>query len=253
MRTTACKNCLFAKYENNTQTNCSLNKLDLFKSKGHEVVEAYDEEKEFFIIPNKYCYWYRDNTWKHRNKKYDEQVQQLTNELKISYNAIVFTNNSVKDLNKTLKSLASVAVHPFSALPPKHISVVRPINCEILPHDLVSTLESYNIPWRVQNVVDPKLTREDSIDLCIDIIHYQYYMVCDAGYFVDPFIMSDINYEIFYNLYSFIGVVPSKAYPVLIMSYILHKLKNGSAEQNLLDKVRYLQLPTFSELLCTVK
>jgi hypothetical protein len=50
---TPCKNCVFAKYDGKTQTDCHLDMTTKFSSKGIEIIKAYDEEKEFDIINGK--------------------------------------------------------------------------------------------------------------------------------------------------------------------------------------------------------
>lgn len=55
---TSCKECLFAIYEGKTQTGCGFNRIQKFDN----VIEAYDEEKEFFVIP-RLCNYYRNKSW----------------------------------------------------------------------------------------------------------------------------------------------------------------------------------------------
>jgi|TARA_A100001518_G_C1219078_1_gene62599 hypothetical protein len=46
---TSCKGCAFAIYEGNTQTGCKFGRTEKFLERG-ELFEAYDEEKEFFVV-----------------------------------------------------------------------------------------------------------------------------------------------------------------------------------------------------------
>lgn len=56
---TNCKDCVFAVYKNQTQVDCKADRLKLFSDK---VIEAYDNEKEFYVI-NAFCNYYRKSTW----------------------------------------------------------------------------------------------------------------------------------------------------------------------------------------------
>ena len=47
---TACKNCMFAVYEDNTQTGCYINRLEKYS----DVLECYDEEKTHSWITQDY-------------------------------------------------------------------------------------------------------------------------------------------------------------------------------------------------------
>jgi len=58
----SCKNCVFAIYENKTQTGCAIQYLDRYRNIT-DIIEAYDDEKEFYIVNNKKCLGYRENSW----------------------------------------------------------------------------------------------------------------------------------------------------------------------------------------------
>lgn len=60
---TPCKNCVFAEYENITQTGCFIGYLNRYKQMGAEILDVYDETKEFSVINNKKCIGYRENKW----------------------------------------------------------------------------------------------------------------------------------------------------------------------------------------------
>ena len=57
---TSCKNCTFAIYDGITQTGCSANRIEKFDQS--DIIEAYDNEKEFYVI-NKFCNLYRSQSW----------------------------------------------------------------------------------------------------------------------------------------------------------------------------------------------
>lgn len=59
---TNCKNCVFAIYDNNekpTQIGCHHDRIQKYKP---DIIEAYDEEKEFYVI-NRLCLYYREQKW----------------------------------------------------------------------------------------------------------------------------------------------------------------------------------------------
>lgn len=57
---TSCKECLFAVYGDKTQIGCQFDKLNKFDN--NNIIEAYDDEKEFYVI-DRLCNHYRDNKW----------------------------------------------------------------------------------------------------------------------------------------------------------------------------------------------
>lgn len=56
---TNCKDCAFAIYENQTQIDCKFNRIEKF---GKDVIEAYDDDNEFYII-DRLCTYYRNKAW----------------------------------------------------------------------------------------------------------------------------------------------------------------------------------------------
>lgn len=56
---TSCKKCVFAIYEDKTQTGCVANRVAGF---GDKAIAAYDEEKEFYVI-DRFCNLYRGSKW----------------------------------------------------------------------------------------------------------------------------------------------------------------------------------------------
>jgi hypothetical protein len=92
---TNCKDCLFAIYNGNTQVSCAANRISLF---GDDVVEAYDNEKEFYVI-NRFCNYYRKTNW--NNGEID--FQKLKKETDIPFDLFI----SAKDLssNELIKLL----------------------------------------------------------------------------------------------------------------------------------------------------
>lgn len=77
---TPCKSCVFAKYDNNTQNGCELNYLDKYRTKNASILEAYDDEKEFYIINGKKCMGYRENKW---FKQFNLENSDIESKIKI--------------------------------------------------------------------------------------------------------------------------------------------------------------------------
>jgi hypothetical protein len=99
---TSCKNCLCSIYEGKTQTGCSFNRIDKFKG---SVLEAYDDEKEFYVI-ERFCNYYRNPKW--NNGLLD--IDKIKSESAISFDVIIDCNNLDSDIDTdniidTLKNL----------------------------------------------------------------------------------------------------------------------------------------------------
>lgn len=90
---TSCKNCVFAEYKDNTQISCIHGRIDKFKNLSTDdfsyVTEAYDDEKEFFVV-NRLCTLYRDkDSWNNGNIN----VEKALEEIKISFDLLINCDN----------------------------------------------------------------------------------------------------------------------------------------------------------------
>jgi hypothetical protein len=97
---TSCKNCVFATYRDNTQIGCLHDRIHSLKLMETEnncyVTEAYDDEKEFFVV-NRFCNMYRDKTkW---NNGIPDTIK-AQDESKVTFNVIVDLGYLSEDYQK---------------------------------------------------------------------------------------------------------------------------------------------------------
>lgn len=88
---TSCKDCTFATYKDNTQLDCSAEKLNYFNSQDR-VIEAYDNEKEFYVIKG-FCNFYRKQHW--NNGVADKDLAR--NEIAPTFDIIINCNNITRE------------------------------------------------------------------------------------------------------------------------------------------------------------
>lgn len=82
---TSCKDCVLAIYNGNTQTSCLANRIDKL-----EYHEAYDEEKEFFVI-KRFCNYYRNNKEVY-TKDGSVDIHKIKKESQITLDIIISCN-----------------------------------------------------------------------------------------------------------------------------------------------------------------
>lgn len=156
---TPCKNCVFAKYENKTQTDCHLNYIEKYKSKNIEILEAYDDDKEFYIINDKKCIGYRENSWfDKRNLSHlsiEEKIQKFQEKNFLHY-LLVINLSSFDDeisLNKLSEQIATLNIKP------RKVIFVRYQSNKNHPLSTIQNLiKSSNIDceWRIQTMLEDK-------------------------------------------------------------------------------------------------
>jgi hypothetical protein len=83
---TSCKDCVLAIYDGKTQTSCLANRIEKF-----EYQEAYDEEKEFFVI-KRFCNYYRNNKEVY-TKDGSIDIDRIRKESKITLDIAILCNH----------------------------------------------------------------------------------------------------------------------------------------------------------------
>lgn len=118
---TSCKNCIFAVYDGKTQSECKAGRIEIYKEKDL-VIEAYDNDKEFFVIKG-FCNYYRPDSW--NNKQAD--LNKAKSEVSQSFDILIDCENLDLDSQKTmLKSLETLNYDPEKV----KISLYYPVNQE---------------------------------------------------------------------------------------------------------------------------
>jgi len=233
---TSCKNCLFANYTADTQTGCKINMIDKFRRYECEIVEAFDDHKEFYVLPNRKCMWLRTNNWKWAKEDLYEQIAAIRQEIEMQYQAIIICGEDFAETKATVKSLTE------QYLPPKHISLIRnpdnPITGQEMQEWILEHNKPFNIPWRVQNVTAADIPSSYAIDFVIDRCPHQYYFVCNSGCIVPKKVFSSLNQKIVDELYQLTVLSPNSQDDGLVISYALHKMLNGNQFTGILEKIK---------------
>jgi hypothetical protein len=169
---TSCKNCVFAIYENITQTDCALKYIDKYKNKNTPILEAYDEDKEFYVINNRKCLGYRENKWFAQydleNSTLDNKIAKFNELNHLHYLMMVDLKNfSINDLYNLEKSIKSCGIQP------KKIVFIRyQADNGLFTYDVIKSFfenTKLNCKWRIQTMVDTTLQHEDILNNCCNL------------------------------------------------------------------------------------
>jgi len=236
---TICRDCIFAKYEGNTQIDCSLNKLEQLASVGANILEVIDEtEKEFYVIDGIFCMWCRNPEWA-KSHKTSEWLSDIEKEMRILYQVIIWANDNIDDLRKTVESAVNQTV------PPKHITVIRPPRCKLQPPNIISVLnevcvleDGTPIQWRNQNCIDNIEDTSLTVDDLLEFVGLPYYGIFNAGYEIHPRLFEVLGNKINNEMFKFAVIEPDKDGNGYIASTSIHKFYVGNVEKPLLEKIR---------------
>lgn len=163
---TPCKSCVFATYENNTQTGCHLNYIEKYKSNGTDILEAYDADKEFYIINGKKCIGYRENGWFEQyglqNASLEEKERKLKESNHIDYVLVINfieIGDSDQDISNIKSALSSLTMHPA-----RIVFVRGPEGSETTIYASIQKLmtdSKIDCKWRIQTMVDDSISNEN--------------------------------------------------------------------------------------------
>lgn len=233
---TSCKECCFAiyEYDNITQTGCQFDLIDKFRSNGSTVLDAYDNEKEFNVIVGKQCPNYRTRRWLY-NTKEENTLKRLEFENQISTHVIVFSNNNLDDLSKTLESIKEQTKKPT------HLTVVQRVGKDqLLASKITSLLEGLPFKWRLQNMLEEK--SDDGIvhELC-KFIKHQYYVVINARQILPNNFLKSLNNIIMKELEQFAAIYNHEQsdFRPYVIPFTVHAYWafHGNPEKTILDNI----------------
>lgn len=232
---TACRYCVFARYENDKQVGCDLDKLSLYEQAGIEINTVYDAEKEFKIVNGRFCLFYRNEEVMKGVPKslYKETV---TNQVSIPYHAIIFVeeNTTLNDIKNTIKKLLGMKK-------PRMITVVNkqyPFYAEdpnkyIKPTQILSLLEDLvNIRYSLRNIYDKDMSDRDIIDLVYDgtkQLNIHSYITFRAGFDIPQNFIESFEECIFTKMQTVCFVKPYDDLNGMIVATIAHRKHAGNS------------------------
>lgn len=228
---TPCKLCVFANYDGNTQTGCKLNRIALFQKYNIEILAVYDDEKEFYVINNLKCLYWRHNAWIHANKELEEQKEFASKELIIPMHAIVFADDNIDNIQVTLGSLEQQIIKPCK------VTLVRRPTSKLLPSELARIMRQYDIPWRVENIVN-NFTDEEIIDIIIPFVPAILYSVFYTGFTLPNDFFSQLNYKINEEFLTFSMLLPNTTNNGATIVQKLHVAYQGNKDKSLQQKLK---------------
>lgn len=157
---TACKKCVFADYQNNSQVGCSIGYLEKYRNINAHILEVYDEEKEFYVINEKKCLCYREDSWfeQHdmKNSSLEDKIAKVQETNHLHYLLVVnLLDFSDDDLTQTIKQISELSVKPQKIIFVRYVSN-KSFEFKVLSDLLKSS--NLNCAWRIQSMIDDSFT-----------------------------------------------------------------------------------------------
>ena len=234
---TICRDCAFAVYEEETQTGCSLGKLDKLEENGADIIEVYDEtNKEFYVIKGRVCVSWRDSNWKEKHKDREDLEQIVARETMIRMDANIYMDRdtTLADVEATILSLKENTIKPAQITLLNNFSKIdRPTLARICGHS--------GFRWRVENIQEDNADRLRCIDIALrklDANELNYYCIFDAGRKVPVNFISDINDSLNKDMNRFLAL-RSEDGNGDVGQILMHKRIGGNRDKSFLDKIEH--------------
>lgn len=187
---THCGECAFATYEGITQVGCELGRLERAREAGFNVVEARDDDHEFFLIENHACLA-KLPVEDGEGRDFDEQVELARKNLlrHLRVHVIVLPGGSAEDIFSTIESLESLTTPPWKT------TVITQGSPS--PIQLTLKLRGRNLPnWHVKQV----LAEVDELGAADEVLRgcrSNFYLMVKPGNTLPPSLLDELGDALF--------------------------------------------------------
>ena len=229
---TSCKNCYFADYDCKTQTGCRLGRLEKYRNTSGNVVEAYDDDKEFYVIQNKICVYYRNHEFieEMQLRNEDEILKRIKSELHAPYHLILFfrEEDTIEDLSRCIENAASQYIKP------QVFTVINKFNTQVEASKIMEITNHHGFNhWRIQNAANLEFEWDrDLIDLSYDSTKkhkFLFYSVFEASEGIPINFSEEIHNSMYEDLEAFSCLTANKNGNGLTVLRIAHEKYSGSS------------------------
>lgn len=226
---TPCKDCVFATYENNTQNGCALNYIDKYKTNNIEILEAYDNDKEFYIINGKKCIGYRENKWFKQFELENSDVADKVNKYHATNYLDYIIIIDLKLLSQeTLDDILSQI--SLCDIQPKKVIMIRYADNQLkFPYsDIENMLKKYSPSyiWRIQTILDTSLISEHILHNIISLNAKYRFIASVSKYNTDiKSIVEKTNTIVHHDLDQF-DVLSNHDHSCIIFSSLIYRFES---------------------------
>lgn len=233
---TTCKDCLFAKYDGNTQVDCELGKIDKINNHPiYEVIEARDETKNFYVLNYHLCLHQRVAGWVHDNKSLDEMKNLVKEEIKMNWGAIlVLQDESQNDMSRVEKRLEEII---SQGNPPKWIGIIN-TDTNLDVYWIISYLNDKGIRWSIES-------GEESVRHYIDVLinkfkknRFVFYSVFESDKVIPTDLYDKLYNNVIENLMQYSVIKEVDSLHCMIVNKVAHIKYGGNVTEDLEKKIK---------------
>lgn len=233
---TSCKDCVFAQYNGKTQYGCVFSRIEKYRESGAEIVECYDNDKEFYVIKERLCNRCRNQSWVKDGETLEDLIVRVLTESNLNIDAYLYVDQSVDSMLDILKSLESLNNQIYQ---PKEIVVVNNSRGKIKSSAIIKILQQKSeIKWSVESINGIQ-TKSSALNVAINKNKKSMFMLLNAGQLVPTSdYLNNINKAINYNLDRFIMLQPDdNTDNGLVVLQKVFTLFGGNGDKSIEEKI----------------
>jgi hypothetical protein len=223
---TPCKKCVFAKYDVDTQVDCYLGLIEEYKKVPKiEVLEAYDGEKEFYVINNKKCAGYKEEGYfvsrNMEDKNLEDKISYVKDRLKLNYMVIINAITVEPDeLQQMMNEIAG------SDVTPKLINIVISEKSKYPFNTYYKAVENsgVNAKWKLTHVRDAQEPFEVSMNniLSLNAKKHNFALIVDGDYDDIQKVVNTANHRVYKEFARFV-VFANKSHGTKIFNQTVYR------------------------------
>lgn len=224
---TSCKDCFYAKYDSKDkkQIGCHFGRLQKLRSAGIDIQEAYDEEKEFFVLMAHACMAYRSkSSMIEANQEIEKSMVDTRKQMspKIAVVINVF-DNDLQKLKNTIKTIGEQELQFCEA--------IFCISSDLKPSEIISIINEFkfNFKWSIKQILDEYWLGSKSVNVAVQSSKSTYFALFDSGFLIPKTFVKEIDIAICDNMERFIILegIDEKGNGCLYQTYAFNALRGN--------------------------
>ena len=233
---TTCRDCLFAEYDDNTQVGCHLGKIDKIKSHPvYELIEAMDDNKDFYVLNYHLCLHQRIKGWPHDDKSIEEMIKAVKEEVKMNWGAILVLNDEpLNDMSRVQKRLEEIL---DQSRPPSWIGIVNQ-DVDLDVYWIIDYLNEKDVKWKIESGGGDVRKHVDTLFNKFKKHKFVFYSIFESDKDIPSSLYTDMHNFVIDNLGQYSVIKEEDSMHGMIVNKVAHIKYEGNKDEPLETKIK---------------
>lgn len=242
---THCFGCVFQCTETVTQDDgtdfpeqigCLAGRLEQYESNGVELEEAYNEEQNYYVIPNRKCSMDRTVGWAAKQKTISipEWIRLAEEEIvgrMVDVVVLVHLWNSKEEIEGFLHILDNQSWGHVANVHLMLVDTMDSYSVKLVPSEYIKMLSKHNFKWKFHHIVDKNMSYGDMINRVGDKCTSYYYAVFEPDFLLPTNFVEKLFDRTYRKLKAFSVAEPAYFLSGLIVQSKAHRVVQGHGRE----------------------